>query len=254
MEPSIVGTSQQYHLTNVQSIYTGRSAQWAYSPRFTGNKVIAQARIVLTGKRPSDYEVAELQTGTIHVPCVTVWHHVYDYNPANDSDTMQLVSWGHHAETIPHCGGCSAYAAHHHTSYNLTPQDQEALAFPSSVPIYSTRELDEFSLKTGLTLSPQLRRFYNGNIQLSKKALLFTAQQDILLDAVLPLTNDSGASVEEAYRLLTFGAAPSSGCVCFGMDAYGNLFCAQENGQILFYDHEQDLYFDTGISLNQLVG
>lgn len=253
MDSLIVGASQPYAFPDVGSIFTGRPRQWAYSPDFVNTKLIISTRITLTGRRSSDYVVAENRTGQAHVPRMTVWHHRYDYNFADDTDTMQLVRYQHHLETIPHSGGCIAYADQHHTKYrSVSPEDcQEPV--PCALQQYSAKELEDFAVKTALKLSTTLRRFYGGDFQLSQTALLHAARQDCLMDCILPLQDRDGASLEQVHRDLADKIPALTQMHAIGMDACGNFFCADPNDGVLFYDHEQDRCFDTELSLQDLM-
>lgn len=254
IEPNTVGASAPYTQTNVLSIYTWRQGQWAYSPSFTGRKLITSAQVALTGYRKRDYLAAENRTHQQHTPRVTVWHHVYNFDANTNECTMQLVHWDHHVQTIPHTGGCKAYSEHYGHRYRQTPPDRSSLVL-GCMPAYSAAELEEFSRQTGLRLTPELRRFYSGAYRLNQAALEFAAQQDFPLDAILPLQDQEGASVEGMHQLL-------KNLPCFqhpdnltviAMDACGDYFCATDNGSVQFYDHEQDQYFETDLDLRELM-
>lgn len=252
MESPLVGASRPYVLPDVRSIATGRPAQWAFSPQFVRTKLIASTRITLTGRRSSDYVVAEGQTGQVHVGRVTVWHHLYDYSPFNGTGTMQLVQYGHHLETVPHSGGCIAYADHHHTPYRSVPPEQLP-PISCALQAYSAKALEDFATETALELSPALRRFYGGDFQLNQNALLHAARQDWLLDCILPLQDQAGASMEQIHRDLADKLPAFAQMRAIGMDACGNFFCAAPNDGVLFYDHEQDQCFDTELTLQDLM-
>lgn len=259
MEQFPLGSSRPYNLPNVASTPTNLPNQWAYSPSFSGAKLLAQASIQLTGSRRADYLAAERSTGTRHRARVTVWHHVYDFVPniplRSGTCTMQLVAWNDHQQTIPHAGGCKAFSAQYNRPYRLPAPDKEAPAVEIELPAYSAKELEEFSLRTGLTLSPELRRFYSGEFRLSQAALRYAAQKDIHLDAVLPLWDEEGASVEGMQQFLKGHSAlqPLKELTCIGVDACGNVFCTDEKGGVLFYDHEEDIRIDADVDLRSLL-
>lgn len=254
MDTPIVGASHRYTLPNVRSIATGRPAQWAYSPKFVGGKLIASTRIPLTGRRTADYRVAEARTGQVHVGGVTVWHHLYDFDPNdNDKCTMQLVRYDDHLETVPHAGGCVAYEDYYDVDYKAVPPEEQPVSVPCAVEVYSVRELEDFCVRTALTLSPALRRFYGGDFQLNQTALSYIAGQDRLLDCILPLHSRDGASLEQVHRDLADKLPALAQAPAIGMDACGNYFCAAPNDGLLFYDHERNQAVDTGLTLRDLM-
>lgn len=255
MKQPIVGSSAPYTAQDVGSISTGRPGQWAYSPCFVRGKLIASTRITLTGYRRNDYVVAEAATRQRHAPRSTVWHHVYDFDGNTDLCTMQLVAWNDHAATIPHTGGCKQYAEKYRRPYRLPAPGEEALPPVCEIPAYSARDLDDFSGRTGLQFTPELRRFYSGAFQLNKKALAYAAQKDFALDAVFPLSDENGADVEKTSQLLKAlpSAAPRNGMTPIGVDACGDIFCADGGGAIWFYDHEDGQYYGTDLELRQLM-
>lgn len=253
MDTTVVGAARPYTLPDVCSIATGRRAQWAYSPQFVNSKLIISTPISLSGSRGGDYQRAETLTGLIHENRVTVWHHLYDFTPVGDRCTMQLVRYEDHVATIPHAGACVAYAEYHHVPYLSVSQKEQQIPEPSGVWVYSAKKLEEFCVQTGLTLSPALRRFYGGDFQLSKDALGHIAGQDCLLDCILPLQSQAGASLEQVRRDLAGKLATLAETLAIGMDACGNYFCATSNDGLLFYDHERDQAVDTGLTLQDLM-
>lgn len=245
MEHTILGASHAYTDPNIGSISTRLGGQWAYSPRFLNGKVIAECAVALTGYRRKDYAAAEAATRRYHAARRSVWHHVYDYNDPTvgiGKCTLQLVSWGDHVGTIPHAGGCRMYTAANGGRYRApSPEGEEDVPVPE-MPRYSKKELEEFCLRTGFDLSPALRRFYGGDFQLSRPALLRTARQDWCIDAVLPLSAESGASVESVLALRK--AAPAAlgltgSDTPVAVDACGDMFFADQTGAVYFYDHEE---------------
>lgn len=253
MDTPVVGAARPYTLPDVRSIATGRGAQWAYSPQFVNGKLLASTPISLTGSRTRDYQEAEARTGRAHVGRVTVWHHLYDFTPVGDRCTMQLVRYGNHVSTIPHAGGCVAYAEYHRVPYrSVSPEDRQIPA-PRAVEAYSAKELEGFCARTGLMLSPALRRFYGGDFQLNQAALGHIAGQDCLLDCILPLRDRDGASLEQVRRDLGGKLPVLAETLAVGMDACGNYFCATSNDGLLFYDHERDQAVDTGLTLQDLM-
>lgn len=255
MEQFPVGSSMPYKQTDVNSIATQLSGQWAYSPSFVKSKLIAQTSIKLTGSRRADYLAAEKNTGKKHKARTTVWHHVYDFNQTSGFCTMQLVAWNDHVETVPHAGGCKAFAAFRGRPYRQLPPDKEAPAAALNIPSYSAKELDDFSVRTGLTLPSGIRRFYNGEFRLNQTALNYAAQKDFYLDAVLPLWDQEGASVEGIHQLVKNHPAFSQlkGITTIGVDACGNLFGTNEYGALLFYDHEEDDCIYADLALKDLM-
>ena len=262
-----VGRANPYNAQGIIDIYTGLPRQWAYSPKFTGTKLIASAAVQLTGRRRQDYAAAEAATGVVHNPRRTVWHHVYDYNdPALGigNCTMQLVTWADHLDTLPHAGGCKLYTAVNGGRYKVenpnspagceSLRELEALEAPEC-PRYSGRELDEFCLRTGLELSPTLRALYSGSRRLSRTGLQAAARQDFWLDAIFPLYTTDGSASMENVMLAVQGriAAPMfKGARAVAGDACGDIFFADDIDNIWFYDHEQDSYLEVDADLRQL--
>lgn len=253
MEDTSLGASNPYTMFDVVSIPTGLGQQWAYSPFFVRTKLRVSTAIALTGRRSDDYIIAERQTNFQHVPRVTVWHHVYDYNQNTGMCTMQLVLWGDHFSTIPHAGGCSQYAKIHGGKYKASWNDKQACALYHK-PTYSKEEIEEFSQRTGLHFSEKLKKFYCGEFTLNTKALTFAAQNDFLLDAFLPLWDQEGASVESVQATLKNLPLTmlQKDMYAIGTSACGDIFCADENGVIWFYDHETGEYAPTDLNLDHL--
>lgn len=256
MEQVPVGAARPYQQRDVNSINTNLPNQWAYSPSFVNTKLIVQTSIKLTGSRRADYLAAEKNTGKKHKARTTVWHHVYDFDPISGGCTMQLVHWQDHADTVPHAGGCKAFAVSRGRPYRQLPPDKEAPAAACDIPSYSAKELDEFSLQTGLTLSSEVRRFYSGELRLNQAALNYAAQQhDFHLDAVLPLRDQEGISVEAICQILKKRPVSSQlkAVTVIGVDACGNLFYSDGSGAVGFYDHEEDEIIPTDLELMQLI-
>lgn len=252
MEHTPVGAAAPYPFPNVQSIATGRPGVWAFSPSFLGPLVGAQSNIVLTGHRAHDYLLAEANTGVVHRPRVTVWHHVYDFDPANDQCTLQLVTWGVHVATVPHAGGCIQYTNFHGIPYHLQRQEPEVLealsaAAPLTGPLYSDQELEGFAQKTGRKLCSALQALYSGQKAISQQAReLLAAEEDLCLDVTLPLTDpDGGANVTAILKRLGrdgLAPLPDPTALPFAIDPFGNEFWTGEDGRLYFYDHETDTY------------
>ena len=255
MEQFPLNSMKEYTLPYVNSISTGLSSQWTYSPSFYGVKLLASASVSLTGTRKKDYDAAEKESGQKHTPGVTVWHHVYDFDRSTGKATMQLVAWNHHQETIPHAGGFKQYNAGYSQSNRQLLSDEDIPIIQLNAPAYSSKALDEFSCRTGLSLPQEIRRFYNQDIQLNQEALRRAALNDFHLDAILPLQDQEGASVEGMHQLLKNHPAPSllQDHTVTGLDACGNLFCADKTGAVLFYDHETGELQTVGLSLNDLI-
>ena len=255
MERFPLDSMQEYTLPYVNSIPTGLSSQWKYSPSFYGEKLLASASVSLTGSRQRDYTAAENESGKKRTPRVTVWHHVYDFNPDTGKATMQLVAWNHHQETIPHAGGFKQYTEGYSQSNRQLLSDEDIPIIQLNAPAYSLKTLNDFSRRTGLSLPPEIRRFYNQDIQLNQEALRRAALNDFHLDAVLPLSDQEGASVEGMHQLLKNHPTPSllQDHTVTGLDACGNLFCADKTGAVLFYDHETGELQTVGLSLNDLM-
>lgn len=254
MDSPIVGAALPYNLLNVRSIATGLPAQWAYSPQFVNGKLLASTRIQLTGTRAKDYMAAEAQTGQYHKGGKTVWHHLYDFDPNNNNMcTMQLVNYMDHQETFPHIGGCGAYEHYYHRRYKAVQPEEQPTPVFRAVEAYSTMELEDFCVRTALTLSPALRRFYGGDFRLNQAALDYIAGQDCLLDCILPLHSPDGASLEQVHRDLADKLPALAQAQAIGMDACGNYFCASPKDGLLFYDHERDQAVDTGLTLQDLM-
>lgn len=262
-----VGQANPYNTQGIIDINTGLPKQWAYSPKFTGNKLLAGVAVRLTGYRRRDYAAAEAATGTVHIARRTVWHHVYDYNDPTvgfGNCTMQLVSWANHVATLPHAGGCKLYTAVNGGKYRAenpnSPEGREflreleALEAPE-FPRYSEREMEEFCLRTGLKLSPALRALYSGSRRLSRQGLQAAARQDFWLDALFPLYTTDGSASMENVMLAVQGriAAPTfKGVSAVAADACGDIFYVDDNDNIWFYDHEQDSYLAVDADLREL--
>lgn len=255
MEQFPLESMREYTQPCVASIPTGLSSQWTYSPSFYGQKLIASASVALTGSRTNDYDAAEKSSGRKHESRVTVWHHVYDYDPSTKRATMQLVKWEHHQETIPHAGGYRQYTQGFSKSNRQLLTDEEIPVLALNAPAYSAEALEDFSRRTGMSLPPEIRRFYNGDIQLNQEALRRAALSDFHLDAVLPLWDQKGASVQGMHHLLKNHPDPTrlADHTVIGLDACGNLFCADKSGAVLFYDHEEDDLQGLDLSLNDLM-
>ena len=80
--------------------------------------------IDLTGSRRNDFKAANEAAGIaadvpagMDAPPGYVWHHVDDYNPANNKATLELVTKAAHKATYPHKGSVSQYEAHHNVEY-----------------------------------------------------------------------------------------------------------------------------------------
>lgn len=267
METPLAGAANPYTKAGVGSIRTGRGGVWEYSPLFRPSVVTAQGNIVLTGRRTRDYVAAEALTHAAHQPTVTVWHHVYNFNPANDTCTMQLVPYRLHQETVPHAGGCIQYSDAHGVPYRAGPRDPEApqkdpedfcALEPPEVPLHSGKEMEGFALATGRAVCPALRMLYGGERTVSPKGrALLAAEEDLCLDAVLPLTGGAGgANVAAALaRLDRPGAAlpPDPTALPFAIDPYGNEFWAGADGRLCFFDHETGRFQAAGRSLDAVI-
>lgn len=250
-----LGASSPYTMQDVQSIRTGLGQQWEYSPFFVRTKLIASTSIVLTGKRTDDYKIAENQTRTQHVPRVTVWHHVYDFNQWTGTCTMQLVQFRDHSATVPHAGGCSQYAKVHGVAYRNIPLNGNDLPVQCPKPAYSQKDIEEFSKRTGLSFPQKLKDFYCKEFKLNAKALAFAEQNNFPLDAILPLWDQEGASVESVQTLLKALpiTMPQKDMYAVGIGPCGDIFCADDNSRIWFYDHEAGEYAPTDLNLDNLI-
>lgn len=262
----MVGSSTPYAINNVTSIPTGLSAQWAYSPWFQGAWLMKQTCVVLTGKRSKDYVAAETATNRKHISRVTVWHHVFDWKAETGKCTMQLVSWNIHSSTVPHAGGCWQYSQRY-GPYKATRLDADelqkltgaegAMRMPDLLQ-HSTREMKDFAMDTGKKLSPELQQLFSGTRKLSEKgrAALVT-EKDLFLDALLPLTDSCGfANVTDVLsNLKQNGMAQPIGAnaMPIGVDPYGNVFWAGDDGLVYFYDHETDTFESTGQSVSDIL-
>ncbi len=257
MEEPVVGAARPYNDPSIIDIYTGRAGVWAYSPSFRMPPAQAVCNIALTGRRAQDYLVAEAQTHVQHIGGVTVWHHVYNYDPVTHLCTMQLVDWDTHVGTIPHAGGCSQYTQAHGIPYRAQGQDPEDLQKaletfgalePPAIPLCSARQLEEFTRKTGGKVCSALRALYGGPRAISRQGrALLAAEEDLLLDAVLPLTDDPDGTANVSAVIAHLVSArtappPDTTALPFAIDPFGNEFWAGEDGRIYFYDHETDRY------------
>ena len=92
-------------IPGIISVLTGLDKQFRYSPIF--ENCLADTMVELTGYRRKDYVIAEKQTGVKHIPCKTVWHHVWEEK--DGKYRMQLVDFKEHQRTIPHAGGCKLW-------------------------------------------------------------------------------------------------------------------------------------------------
>lgn len=267
MGDPLVGWAHRYTQNGVDSIQTGRGGVWEYSPRFLPNVVRAQGNIVLTGRRARDYVAAEALTHVRHDPGRTVWHHLYDYNRWNDTCTMQLVDAALHQKTCPHAGGCSQYSDAHGVPYRAQPQDPETLQKeleslsamePPQVPLCSAKQLEAFTLSTGRNMCRELQMLYNGQRAISRKGrALLAAEEDLWLDAILPLTGKAGTISVTAVMALPDRPGmtlPSDHIALpFAIDPYGNEFWAGADGRVFFCDHETGRCQSAGRSLAAII-
>uniref|UniRef100_UPI004056DB31 HNH endonuclease n=1 Tax=Agathobacter sp. TaxID=2021311 RepID=UPI004056DB31 len=75
-------------------------------------------KISATGKRGSDFSAANGAFNFGGTPEGYVWHHLDDYNVAQNTCTMELVLIKAHNASKPHAGACSQYDAVYGPSYN----------------------------------------------------------------------------------------------------------------------------------------
>lgn len=104
-KPEMFAWAKPYNDPNIDTVPTGLSKQFRYSPIF--RNAVADTMVKLTGYRRKDYIIAEQQTGIKHTPTVTVWHHAWDEN--NGLYRMQLVDFDTHKKSCPHAGGCKLW-------------------------------------------------------------------------------------------------------------------------------------------------
>jgi hypothetical protein len=122
-QTSIEAWAKPYDDKFFKNVQTRLGKQFEFSPIF--KNPIADTWVELTGYRRKDYIIAEKQTGTMHTPGLTVWHHAWDVNN-NGKYRMQLVDFDLHKKTYPHAGGCRLWQNNQHkvkryaSSYRLT--------------------------------------------------------------------------------------------------------------------------------------
>lgn len=97
--------AKPYNDPNIIDVFTGLGKGFRYSPIF--KNCIADTMVELTGYRSKDYVIAEAQTGKMHTPKVTVWHHAW--YEKDGKYRMQLVDFNEHKKTCPHAGGCKLW-------------------------------------------------------------------------------------------------------------------------------------------------
>ena len=241
------------------SIDTRRNGRWRYSPDFS-NLNPPTTRIILTGRRRYDYRIAENQTGINHIARVTVWHHVYDYSTETGSCTMQLVRTSDHQATVPHAGGCIQYAEYHKTPYRISQQSSSSEMQDNTNPLsfsYDKDEVQEFTGKTGIQIAESVRMLYSKDYEFSKQGLEKLEEQDMCIDAVLPLTAaEDELSVESVYKNFMGNLMNQRNeltPIPIALDAYGNIFFADGMGSLYFYDHEMDYCFPAGVDLKDII-
>jgi len=94
------------NILDIENINTSLDNQWKYSPKF--KNPTAETKILLTGSRVKDYDLAEKNVAIKHSPRINVWHHVWEKDGSGNY-TMQLIDYKKHLETIPHAGGCKMW-------------------------------------------------------------------------------------------------------------------------------------------------
>lgn len=94
-----------------------------YMYRMNGNEV--KTTIYATGNRQNDFNAANTKVGLPETPDGYVWHHVDDYNVAENTITMELVMDEAHNASKPHSGGCAQYDAVHGPTYNPPRKGKE---------------------------------------------------------------------------------------------------------------------------------
>lgn len=235
----------------IQSIDTGADRQWKYSPDFAqcAGEYHGAWEISLTGRRIDDYVLAEDDGGEEHTPRVTVWHHLFNYNPADGQCTMQLVNFRYHQEACPHLGGCWQYRQHHGGRYRAIRENAKAgdLWFEGS---YSDGDLLAFEKEFSLALSPLLKAVYSGKRGLpavwrEKDGRKESVEWEVIVPLWAKDGNPDAATAElmidPENRLLPTMTTKKGCWLPFGLDGCGN-WLAQDlaSGAIHFFDHESE--------------
>ena len=88
----------------------------SYIYKIDGKECVAT--IKATGNRELDYAKANEEVGLLDVPEGYLWHHVDNYNVANNTMTLELISIEAHRASTPHMGACAQYDAVHGRRYN----------------------------------------------------------------------------------------------------------------------------------------
>lgn len=244
---------------NVTSIDTGTLGRFHYSPVFNTN--LSQAFIVMTGKRTDDYAAAEAKPGvTAHINGVTVWHHLYDYNQAADGCTMQLVGWALHLSTYSHKGACRRWTDFHGGRAYHSVREEAVVTFADNIlipPPNTSVSAETFAERNGFTLHDELLRLYEQSPAVRAEQCTISGSEAFEIDYVAPLENagkSSAASVQaflDCAKTLHLSFNPTE-FQFFAGDACGNLFCADREGVVWFYDHETDELSCMHVKLNDL--
>ncbi len=222
--------AHQYEDTaEIESIDTGLKRQWRYSPLF--KNPLANADIKLTGSRRKDYKLAEADSGLVHVPGNTVWHHTWKKD-ASGKCRMQLVDSTLHIKTCPHAGGCRRWEIEHNIRYK---------AYKSYGGIYVNENL------LGNTIM--------GNTVYAVGEVYAGTSTESYTDFVIDYIFNSSTPVPHwaLRRNLHNRSIAKKPIKVWGLDPYGNLFLAGAKGKLYFLDLENGSLISLGINESSIL-